>query len=87
MKKYYLFRELGHKANLENGRSFNASGLAELINENSESGKDLACTYINPFTLSLEYYWLSTNEVELFDVEDYEIQELLKFYENISLWQ
>jgi hypothetical protein len=75
--KYYFFRELENEGNLLNGLSFHSAGLVEkTYSENSVSSKDLSVVYFHPFLGEVVSTWLSTDEVELFEVSQYEYEQL-----------
>lgn len=81
--KYYFFRELSNTDNLDNGLSFHSAGLVDKIySEDNVSGKDISVTYFHPFSGETVSTWLSTNEVELFEVSEFEYEQLKnKLYE------
>lgn len=84
--KYYFFRELSNQDNLENGKTFHAAGLVinfycQLESPNV-SGKDMSVKYIHPYRGTLECVWMSVSEVELFEVDFWEWEKLMSFYNN-----
>jgi len=79
----YFFRELDHKGNLLNGRTFHASGIAQTANYPvvpCPSGKDLVVTFLNPFTMEVYITWRAFHEVELFECTDEEFYCAERFY-------
>jgi len=83
--KYYFFRDLDHNGNFEDGKSYHAAGMVKEIHcelsKPSESGKDLVVYFMHPFTQNIEYSWRSLNEVELFEVNQYDWNSALDFYD------
>ena len=74
----YFFRDIDHQGNLKDGRTFHAAGLIFSISEPSNSGKDVSVYYLNPFTGVLEYQWRSIQEIEVFESEEYEWDNMAK---------
>ena len=80
----YFFRDLDNESNLENDKTFHASGVAELYNkigEASLSGKDVSVTFLHPFTGQVYYAWRSFDEIELFEAHDFEFENMSKVFE------
>ena len=83
--KYYFFRDLESGSNFDNGKEFHASGIVqERYNENSPSGKDLAVLYLDVFKSTVECAWRADNEIQLYEVSDYEWKEASKILELIN---
>lgn len=72
--KYYFFRDLDHKENFENDRSYHAAGYVNAIvsMDPLPSGKEVSVTFINPFTGEKCSEWRAVKEIELFEVDKWE---------------
>ncbi len=76
--KNYFFRDLDDKKNRDGDRTIHHAGIAELfcnIGSPSESGKDVCVTYFNPFSGCVDYTWRSFDEIELFEVGEFDFNE------------
>jgi hypothetical protein len=79
-KKRFFFRDKESSGNFESnqykGTEYHAQGIVMSIESElpSESGKDLAVYFIHPFQLVLLYCWRSYEDIELFEVSEYEWQ-------------
>lgn len=79
-----MFRDLEHRDNLLDGRTFHAAGIVHSIcSVDSYSGKDINVEYIDPFTLDIINTWRATKEVELFEVPQYLHERCIDFIESI----
>lgn len=77
--KYYFFRDIEHRDNLFDGKTYNATGIVDKIfnsRENKTGDKDLSVSYIHPFELRTISVWRTYSEVELFEVTEWEWEEL-----------
>lgn len=73
--KYFAFRDLDHSENLRaNWLTNHAYWIVYSVSEDApqKSGKDLAVVYFCTFSCSVERAWRSLDEVELFEIEEYE---------------
>ena len=88
MIKYYFFRDLDHEGNLLDGKTYHAAGFVkELfceIGEPNPSGKDLAVCFFEPFTTTITSAWRALDEVELFEVEEWEYNNLVENLEALK---
>jgi hypothetical protein len=87
--KFYFFRDLDNESNLLDGKTYHASGYVkelycELDNPNF-SGKDLAVVFFEPFEGGLKKAWRAVNEVELFEVEEWEYKTVVESYNSIEV--
>ena len=84
MSKLYLFRDLSNNDNLEDGKSYHAAGyVAEVYGDSSKpsvSGKDLTVVYCHPFTMEAMVEWRSFSDVELFEIDAHEYNEVVRRY-------
>lgn len=82
--KYYFFRDLDNEGNLSDGTTFHAAGYVEKLfaepEKPSESGKDAAVYFINPFTGILEHAWRAFKEIELFEIPQYKYDYAVASY-------
>lgn len=71
--EFFFFRDLTSEGNLKNGREYHAAGIVVArYGTNSQSGKDVAVTYLNPFNCCIENAWRSDNEIEIYEVDEWE---------------
>ena len=86
--KYYFFRDTENDSNLLDGKSYHAAGYVEKLycklNKANYSGKDLVVSFFDPFEGTITSAWRAVNEVELFEVAEWEHQNLVKSYEAIN---
>ena len=86
--KYYFFRDTDNESNLLDGKTYHAAGLVYGIHceldKPNYSGKDLAVSFFEPFKGTITNEWRAVNEVELFEVEEWEYQALVKRYDAIN---
>jgi len=84
----YFFRDLEHGDNLLNGKTYHAAGIVDSlyckIGVPNPSGKDLSVTFLNPFEGTLTSAWRALSEVELFEVDEWEWEQLSKEHETIK---
>lgn len=82
--KYYFFRDLNHEDNLLEGKTYHSAGYVDSLNceldNPNKSGKDLSVTFFEPFTAELISTWRSLDEVELFEVDEYEYNLVIERY-------
>ena len=86
--KYYFFIDNGKESNLVGGKTYHAAGYVgrlycDLDNPN-HSGKDLTVRFFDPFEGAVTCAWRAVSEVELFEVDEFEYQELVKRYDAIN---
>ena len=85
--KYYFFRDINHEDSLFEGKTFHAAGYVTQfyceLGKPNKSGKDLSVTFIEPFEGTVTGAWRSLDEVELFEVAEWEYNELVKAYSAI----
>lgn len=76
--KYYFFRDLDNKSNLEDNRTFHAFGIVDRVFNESDTknGKDLSVSYFNAFQNKVSSEWRAHREVEIFEVFDWEYTRL-----------
>lgn len=78
--KYYFFRDLDHQGNLLDGRTHHAAGYVNglycELNSPNSSGKDVAVTFMDPFTGFVRNQWRALDEIELFEVSEWEHKRL-----------
>jgi len=86
--KYYFFRDIDNDSNFLNGKTYHAAGYVEKLycelNKPSPSGKDLSVKFFEPFKGIFVNEWRSLNEVELFEVDEWEYEELIKNHNGIA---
>lgn len=86
--KYYFFRDIDNKKNLLNGKTYHASGYVEKLYCESDngriSGKDLAVRFFEPFSGTITTAWRALGEVELFEVDELEYEQLAEYYNEIA---
>tara|TARA_R110000744_G_C19284188_1_gene553920 strand:- start:542 stop:808 length:267 start_codon:yes stop_codon:yes gene_type:complete len=86
--KYYFFRDLDNESNLNDGKTYHAAGYIDEmfcdICSPNPSGKDFAVCFFSPFKGCFESAWRAVNEVEVFEVDEWEYNDLV---ENISLYK
>ena len=84
----YFFRDIEHGDNLLNGKTYHAAGIVDhmycVIGLPNPSGKDLSVTFIEPFEGTLTSTWRALGEVELFEVDQWEHEQLSKMHEAIK---
>ena len=73
-KKYYFFRDLDNRMNYMDGKTYHAYGLVDEIYSKTPtpSGKDLSVWHFNCFEGMVISEWRTYDEVELFEVYEYE---------------
>lgn len=85
--KYYMFRDLNHGDNLLEGRTHHSAGVVDKVYGDIEnplkSGKDLSVKYLHPFEGYIVDSWRAFSEVELFEVHQYEYDNMQKVFEDI----
>lgn len=84
--KYYFFRDIHNEDNLLNGKTFHAAGYVEKLYCElgpNRSGKDLAVSFFEPFEGTVTSAWRALNEVELFEVDEWEYKQAVKKYDLI----
>lgn len=77
----YFFRDLNHEDSFKDGRTYHASGLAELYSEigsPKQSGKDVSVIFKDPFGNCTISQWRAFDEIKLFECEDYEYESVFK---------
>ena len=86
--KYYFFRDTDNESNLLDGKTYHAAGYVEKlyceIGEPNRSGKDLAVSFFEPFEGTITSAWRALDEVELFEVDEWEYEQLVKSYNIIN---
>lgn len=83
--KYYFFRELSSDGNISYGLTFHSAGLVEeVLSYGSNSGKDVSVTYFHPFSGEIVSAWMSSDEIELFEVSEYEHSSLKYVFDEIE---
>ena len=86
--KYYFFRDTDNESNLLDGKTYHAAGYVEKlyceIGEPNRSGKDLAVSFFEPFEGTITSAWRASDEVELFEVDEWEYEQLVKSYNIIN---
>lgn len=86
--KYYFFRDTDNEGNLSDGKTYHAAGYVEKlycdIGKPSISGKDLAVRFFKPFEGIITSAWRSLDEVELFEVDEWEYKQLVESYNTIN---
>jgi len=83
----YFFRDLDNQSNLLNGKTYHAAGLARLeavLGKPNYSGKDVHVTFLNPFTGYVVNAWRAFAEIELFEVDDFEYENMQKTFDAIE---
>ena len=82
--EYYFFRDKDNESNLLDEKTYHAAGYVEKlfcdIKTPNKNGKDLSVVFFEPFQGVFINAWRSLNEVELFKVEEWEYNQLLKNY-------
>ncbi|MEO9849218.1 MAG: hypothetical protein ABJF65_00205 [Reichenbachiella sp.] len=83
--KYYFFRDIDNEPNLLDDRTYHAAGYVESviseIEKPSDSGKDLAVVFFQPFEGTFNYTYRSFDFVELFEVEKHKYDSVVEDYE------
>jgi hypothetical protein len=83
--KYYFFRDTDNSGNLLDGKTYHAAGYVEtLLDEPNGSGKDIVVTFLEPFVGYITSEWRSLDEVELFEVPEWEYKELVENYDKMK---
>ena len=86
--KYYFFRDTDNESNLLDGKTYHASGYVEKlyceIGKPNRNGKDLAVSFFEPFEGTIKSAWRTLDEVELFEVAEWEYEQLVKSYDAIN---
>lgn len=83
----YFFRDKDNESNLLDDKTYHAAGIAELyskIGEPSKSGKDVCVTFLHPFSGSIDYTWRSFDEIELFEANEFEYENMSKLFSQIK---
>jgi len=87
--KYYFFRDTDNESNLLDGKTYHAAGYVEKLycelDKPNNSGKDLVVSFFEPFEGTITSAWRAVNEVELFEVAEWEYQNLVKSYDAINV--
>ncbi len=83
--KYYFFRDTDNESNLLEGKTYHAAGYVEKLycelNKPNPSGKDLAVSFFEPFKGTITSAWRAVEEVELFEVAEWEYKNLVDSYD------
>ena len=83
--KYYFFRDKDNESNLLDGKTYHASGYVKKVycelDKPSVSGKDLA---VQPFEAEIVSAWRALSEVEIFEVNEWEYERVVKYYDAID---
>ena len=86
--KYYFFRDISTEGSLLNGRTFHAAGIVDRLNcelgKPNKSGKDVSVTFFDPFYGCFASQWRSLVEVELFEVDQWEYEEIQSVYKKLD---
>jgi len=84
--KYFFFRDIDHDANFLNDRSYHAFGIVDKVYSEVEqpSGKDLVCRFFKAFECTVESVWRTYSEVELFEVDKWEWDNLRTMLDEIE---
>jgi hypothetical protein len=86
--KYYFFRDTDNESNLLDGKTYHAAGYVDKlyceIGEPNRSGKDLAISFLEPFEGAITHAWRALDEVELFEVAEWEYKQLVESYDAID---
>jgi len=86
--KYYFFRDKDNESNLLDGKTYHASGYVEKLycelGKPNRSGKDLAVSFFEPFQGNITSAWRALDEVELFEVDEWEYKQLVDSYDAIN---
>ena len=86
--KYYFFRDLNNEDNLLDDKTFHAAGYVNKLycdlKETNPSGKDASVSYFDPFQGQIISTWRALSEIELFEVEQWEYENLIKTYDSIE---
>jgi hypothetical protein len=78
--KVYFFRDINHQNNLQDGKSFNAYGLAKLNHYTSCAlDKKVVVDFFDPITLIVMHAYRSVDEIEVFDATEYEIDSFKEY--------
>jgi hypothetical protein len=82
--KYYFFRDTNNESNLLGGKTYHAAGYVEKLycelDKPNHSGKDLAVSFFEPFEGTIKRAWRAVNEVELFEVAEWEYNYVVENY-------
>ena len=86
--KYYFFRDLDNESSLQDGKTYHAAGIVDKLfcelGKPNPSGKDVSVTFLEPFEGTITSEWRSLDEVELFEVKEWEYKYLTEKYEAIE---
>ena len=86
--KYYFFRDKDNESNLLDGKTYHASGYVKKVycelDKPSVSGKDLAVSFLQPFEAEIVSAWRALSEVEIFEVNEWEYERVVKYYDAID---
>ena len=86
--KYYFFRDIDNESNLLDGKTYHVAGYVEKlyceIGKPNRSGKDLAVSFFEPFQGTITSAWRALDEVELFEVDEWEYKQLVESYDAIN---
>lgn len=74
--KLYFFKDKESNSNLKDGRDYSAAGYVESFHldngQPTKSGKDVCVVYIHPFDINIECEWRELNEIDLFEVYEFD---------------
>lgn len=86
--KYYFFRDTDNESNLLEGKTYHSAGYVEKLycelDKPNRSGKDLVVMFFEPFQGTITSAWRALDEVELFEVDEWEYNILVKSYDAIN---
>lgn len=86
--KYYFFRDIDNESNLLDGETYHVVGYVEKlyceIGKPNRSGKDLAVSFFEPSQGTITSAWRALDEVELFEVDEWEYKQLIESYDAIN---
>ena len=86
--KYYFFRDIDNEINLSEGKTYYAAGYVEELfcelDKSNYNGKDLSVSFFEPFEGRITSAWRAVNEVEIFEVGEWEYKQLIKSYDVIN---
>ena len=86
--KYYFFRDTDNESNLLEGKTYHAAGYVDKLycelGKPNRSGKDLAVSFFKPFQGIITSEWRALDEVELFEVDEWEYKQLVESYYAIN---
>ena len=83
-EKFYLFRD--KETDFVGNKKFQAYGIVDSVKSDTplNSGKDLSVRFIDLFGLGVASQWRSYDEVELFEVDRFKWEDILKFIEDVE---